>query len=142
MKKEPFPGYNRMLAEGRITFGPQANLFDEAPPVDEAAAEKDFQNLILAEAKKNGWKAYHTYDSRKSQAGFPDLVLVREMVIFAELKAETGTFSADQLNWLEALEEAGAVVYRWRPKDWPQIFALLTAPRPPSGSASTAGDPG
>jgi hypothetical protein len=33
-----------------------------------------------------GWRVYHTWDSRKSEPDFPDLVLVRDRVMFAELQ--------------------------------------------------------
>ena len=46
-------------------------------------------------ARTLGWRVYHTYDSRRSQPGFPDLVLVRERILFLELKSETGKLSHD-----------------------------------------------
>ena len=39
--------------------------------------EAELQRNVLSLAAMTGWLAYHTYDSRRSQAGFPDLVLVR-----------------------------------------------------------------
>lgn len=96
-----------------------------APPVDEIG-EAEFQAAVIAEAKRCGWKHYHTRNSRKSVAGFPDLVLVGRRVIFAELKAESGRLTADQLGWLEALRDAGAEVYTWRPSDWATILKTLT----------------
>jgi hypothetical protein len=52
-------------------------------------------------------------------AGFPDLVLVhpRHGVIFAELKTERGTISAEQLAWQHRLQVAGERAYIWRPHD-------------------------
>ena len=38
--------------------------------------EKDFMDKLLGAAVPAGWMVYHTYDSRRSTAGFPDLVLV------------------------------------------------------------------
>jgi hypothetical protein len=95
------------------------------PIVDDQAAEKDFQAEVVKFAKRNGWKAFHVHDSRKSEKGWPDLVLVRERILFAELKSETGTTTPDQDDWLEALRRAGAEVYLWRPRDWPVIAATL-----------------
>lgn len=60
-------------------------------------------------------------------AGFPDLVLVRDRVVFAELKAQRGRLSADQAEWLAVLEGAGVEAYCWRPSDWPVIERVLAA---------------
>lgn len=91
------------------------------------------ENPLLAEvrrlAKIHGWLCYHTYNSRRSEEGFPDVVLVREAVIFAELKSRTGKPSHAQHIWLRMLERTGTVeVYLWRPQDLPQITARLTRP--------------
>src|SRR5882762_234751 len=90
--------------------------------------KKGNENSLLAEvrrlAKTHGWLCYHTYNSRRSDEGFPDLVLVREAVIFAELKSRTGKPSHAQHIWLRMLERTGNVeVYLWRPQDLPQIRA-------------------
>lgn len=78
--------------------------------------EADFQDQIVQWARLRGWRLYHTYNSRGSDAGFPDLVLVRESrCVVAELKTETGAVSAAQMEWLEALADAGVETYVWRP---------------------------
>ena len=87
--------------------------------------EKLFQGLVTEYAGLNGWATYHTRDSRGSDPGFPDLVLVRDRVIFAELKAARGRVTNDQRAWAAALEAAGAVYYLWRPADWPEIETVL-----------------
>lgn len=76
------------------------------------------------------WMHYHTWDSRKSSAGFPDLVMVNTritIVIYAELKTETGEVSEHQALWLNVLADADQLVYLWRPSDQPDIDALLKA---------------
>jgi ribosomal protein L37E len=82
--------------------------------------ETRFQNAVLTVAQLCGWRAYHTHDSRRSAAGFPDLVLVRPpRVIFAELKTRTGRASPAQLDWLQLLRDCpGVETYLWRPADW------------------------
>jgi hypothetical protein len=66
-----------------------------------------------------GWKTYHTHDSRRSDAGFPDLAMVRGgRAIFAELKTAKGRVTQAQLDWLAALAAAGAESHIWRPADW------------------------
>lgn len=42
--------------------------------------ESEAQQTILDLAGWRRWWAYHTFDSRRSQGGFPDLVLVRALV--------------------------------------------------------------
>jgi len=77
--------------------------------------------------------AYHTHDSRASQAGYPDLTLVhprRGLIIFAELKTNTNYPSTEQRLWLAALSSATAncpniLVRLWKPKHWDDIIALL-----------------
>jgi hypothetical protein len=80
--------------------------------------EKDFQRTVLELAELRRWLCYHTYDSRRSQAGFPDLVLVRRgRLIFAELKTDVGRVSDPQQEWLKALDSTAAEVHVWRPVD-------------------------
>lgn len=107
--------------------------------LDGLILEDDFQGNIIKTAKAAGWTYYHTYNSKRSVQGFPDLVLVRAgRLIFAELKKQRGTVSPYQRVWLQvlglvvqALDIAGAhgivSVYLWRPSDWPEIEAILTA---------------
>jgi hypothetical protein len=95
-------------------------------PPWEHISEKEFQAAVKAEAKRRGWLGYHTHDSRKSEAGFPDLILLRETrIIAAELKAEDGKTTAAQDKWLEAFMSAKAEVYVWRPRDWQHIMETL-----------------
>ena len=92
-------------------------------PLNLDISEERFQKLVLDLAAWCGWHhRYHTHDSRRSEQGFPDLVLIRrERLIFAELKTEKGKTSAYQRAWLEALGWTKAEVYLWRPSDWPEI---------------------
>lgn len=88
--------------------------------------ERQLQEAIIELAQYCGWSCYHTYDSRRSAAGFPDLVLARRgKVIFAELKSESGKLSPAQAEWLIALdpkrdplEFTNLGVFVWWPKDW------------------------
>lgn len=73
-----------------------------------------------------GWTlSYHTLRSRGSESGFPDRVLVRERVVYLELKKATGKLSAAQKRWTLALLEAGAEIYVARPADFDDITAIL-----------------
>lgn len=84
--------------------------------------EKQFQTFILQRAAGHGWTLrYHTHDSRRSEPGFPDLVLVhpvRGRTIFRELKTQTGRISPAQLGWIDGLTAGGADAAVWRPSDY------------------------
>lgn len=85
--------------------------------------ESTFQAHVMALARRLGWRVYHTHDSRKSAAGFPDLVLVHGVhgVLWRELKREKGgRVSPEQETWLEALRNAGdgEDAGLWYPHDW------------------------
>jgi hypothetical protein len=85
----------------------------------ETLTERELQNAVIELAGYLGWRTYHTHDSRRSNPGFPDLVLVRDRLIFAELKSAKGRLSPAQQFWLADLEhDAGQEVYVWRPSDW------------------------
>lgn len=88
--------------------------------------ESAFQARVVALAKANGFAAYHTHDSRRSEPGFPDLVLIRGgVLIVAELKSTKGRVRPSQERWLELFREVGARVFLWRPDDWASIRAEL-----------------
>jgi hypothetical protein len=88
--------------------------------------EREFQRNVVATARSLGWMVYYTHDSRRSPAGFPDLTLVRERIVFAELKVEGGRVRPEQFEWTEALLDAGAEVYLWRPCDMREIDRILS----------------
>lgn len=46
-------------------------------------------------------------------------------LVFAELKSVKGKYSAEQNRYLQLLAATAAEVYRWRPKDWPEIERVL-----------------
>lgn len=93
----------------------------KAPPQSEAA----WQRTVLDLARLLGWWVYHTHDSRRSTAGFPDLVLIRDRVIFAELKTSSGKVRDAQKLWIGLLERAGGEVYLWRPDDFDEVHEIL-----------------
>jgi hypothetical protein len=97
------------------------------------------QTLALAEFAL----IYHTHDSRRSRAGFPDIVAIRAdharrlyTLVVVELKRETETPTFEQLRWLVTwLGIAGAingtkcgvriVTGVWKPSDAERIWELL-----------------
>ncbi|MFL6138819.1 MAG: VRR-NUC domain-containing protein [Frankiaceae bacterium] len=90
------------------------------------ASETQWQGVVVGVGKFYGWVVYHTYDSRRSHAGWPDLVLAGHgRVLFAELKARTGRLSRAQRMWLGLLRAAGLEVAVWRPADLDDVVAAL-----------------
>lgn len=77
--------------------------------------EAEFTELFLAIASAKGWlRRYHTHDSRRSSAGFPDWVLVntfQRRILFVELKGFAGEASLEQRAWLRDLNDAGGEAY-------------------------------
>lgn len=85
--------------------------------------EKVFQDKVLAVIRALHLMAYHTYDSKRSVSGFPDLVVVGERgVLYRELKTDKGRTSAYQVQWLAALTAAGEDAKVWRPADFESII--------------------
>lgn len=97
-------------------------------------SERQFQAFVIARAINNGWKHYHPPDNRPVNGkvqqgivkGFPDLTLVKgSMLVFAELKTETGRVAHEQKEWLAMLEATGATVFVWRPSMWREVEKFL-----------------
>lgn len=86
--------------------------------------EKQFQRQVIEFARLQGWSVYHTFDSRRCVAGYPDLTLVhpkRKRLLFLELKTDAGKVRPDQREWLDWLNAAGVTAAVVRPRDWDQI---------------------
>ena len=105
--------------------------------MNDDVSEAGFQAAIMDMAAWCGWRRFHpravrTADARHltafaGESGFPDLVLVHRDrgVIFAELKSERGKTTPGQRQWLNALEDANAETYLWRPQDFDFIVDRL-----------------
>jgi hypothetical protein len=116
--------------------------------------EAQLSGLVVELARIGGWKRYHTFDSRRSNHGFPDWVFVKgPRLLFVELKSEVGKLRDEQVEWLDALrvvgqrvvdvvgmlrdavsgnvlepfvDEPSVEVHVWRPSDWELIVKTLT----------------
>lgn len=74
-----------------------------------------FRSVLV---KGRGGESYYATPTQADGKGFPDLVLVRgERILFRELKTDKSKVSAEQREWMIALEAAGADVGVWRPRD-------------------------
>ncbi len=106
---------------------PDIRLLEAPAPPSPHIAERAFQDLILDLAGRFGWTPYHTYDARRSQAGFPDLVLARPpVVLFRELKVGSNTLTLAQREWGALLTACGCDWRVWRPQSWSEVVATLT----------------
>lgn len=75
-----------------------------------AMTEKELQQSVLDLARARGWRCYHTFDSRRSEPGFPDAVLIRgERLLAIEFKSEKGKLTPEQQAWLEAFRDVWVV---------------------------------
>ncbi len=97
--------------------------------LDGDVSEKDFMQQIVKLARTTGWLVFHTYDARRSEPGFPDLVMVRgAQLIFLEVKSYKGTTSVEQKEWMGRLRQVKYVhADVARPADWLDIEAVLKA---------------
>lgn len=88
--------------------------------------EDQFQAWLVGAAEAVGWSWHHETDSRRTRAGWPDLVLWRPRdFLIAELKTERGRVSPEQHKVIAGLAAAGIEVHVWRPRDRPEIRRRL-----------------
>jgi hypothetical protein len=92
-------------------------------------SEKSLQEAVVDLAHVFGWKVAHFRPALTSAgnwvtpvaadgAGFVDLVLCKDRILFVELKATRGQISPAQADWGARLLMAGANYLIWRPEDW------------------------
>lgn len=88
--------------------------------------EKEFMAQVVQLAKLLGWLVYHTHDSRRSVAGFPDLMLLRGgRLLVIELKVGQNQPTAEQRTWLREFSKTGVFVAVWTPEQWAEIQVIL-----------------
>lgn len=80
--------------------------------------ESELQRLVAEACARLGLLHYHTHDSRRSDPGFPDSVIVGSRIIYRELKSRDGRLSPDQRRWGSRITRAGGDWSVWRPRDW------------------------
>ena len=87
--------------------------------------EKEHQAQLVQVVEMLGGMVYHTYDSRRSSQGYPDLAIVTadRRLIFAELKVGKKQPTEMQWVWLRALPDHQA--YLWRPDDWDDAVRII-----------------
>ena len=92
-----------------------------------AMSERQLQEAIIEAAELHRWMVYHTYDSRRSKAGFPDLMMVRDGVLLAlEMKTESGRLTPEQTEWIDALQSVpGVKAALVRPRDLDRLITKV-----------------
>lgn len=95
-------------------------------------SEAELQRLVTELCARLGLAHYHTRDSRQSEPGFPDSVIVGSAILFRELKSADGVLKPEQRRWGRRITRAGGNWAVWRPADWVSsvITDELTAIRP------------
>ena len=109
-------------------------------------SEKDFQARTVELMRLCDFFVYHTYDSRRSEEGYPDITAIhrtKPICLIAELKSETGKltrgytdsrgrYHPGQADWMQRWHEIAtdprARIYTrlWRPSDTQEIEKFLT----------------
>ena len=99
--------------------------------------EREFQDAVVEYARLQGWRVAHftpafarkgkflthgAYDS----AGFPDLCLVRDRIVFMECKRKgVLKLREEQIVWFETLRHAGIECYVVNPGKWALVEQVL-----------------
>ncbi len=94
---------------------------------DAAMSEEDLLREVIGMAHAYGWLVAHFRAAKTEKGwrtpvqadgrGFFDLVLMRDRVLFVELKSTRGGSDDDQKEWMQTALRAGAECYLWRPSD-------------------------
>jgi hypothetical protein len=79
-------------------------------------SEASLLDAVRKLARLFGWRLSHPWISIRSEAGVPDLLLVRgTRLVFVELKRQDATLSDAQAAWIADLERTCCETYVWRP---------------------------
>lgn len=80
-------------------------------------SEADLEAAVRDLLKTFGLWGYHPYDSRRSEPGWPDWVIVGRRILYRELKSADGQLAPAQVRVRNLLQAAGADWAVWRPAD-------------------------
>lgn len=92
-------------------------------------SESDLQKAVIARAQELRWRVMHPLPGQTPKGrwgtatqgdgrGFPDLTLVRERIVFVELKAEREYLKPAQKLWRDWILAAGGEYHIWKPTQW------------------------
>lgn len=135
---KPTPLPPALLAKGyrevngqvlRIDLPPQAAASRPGAVPPQHGELAQVLSLIQRLVKLHGWEGMYTYNPHGPDTGL-HCVLVREVVLFAEVTPAGANLSRLQQRWLTALQRSGAVeVVWWTPQDSDAIHQRLSRPR-------------
>jgi hypothetical protein len=110
-------------------------------PVQPRISERRFMAQVVRLAELLGWRAWHDNATNaprackacaarlpvvRNAAGMLDLILMRRpRVVWAELKADRGKLTDEQLATLIELRASHQEAYVWKPSDWKTIERIL-----------------
>lgn len=136
------------VAAGRVTVERAAAVNPAAlglgrPAAGSRLSEADFQQRVIDLARGLGWAVGHLRRVRVQRAdgstyfetpvaadgaGLPDLLLVRDRLVWAELKSDDPRRQLDppQEAWRDRFRRAGVEWHLWRPAMWVEIVGILT----------------
>jgi len=93
--------------------------------IDPQLGEAEWERWVRSTAALRHWTLqYHTHDSRRSPAGFPDWVFIHEEwgdIVIAELKGHDTRVEREQLRWVNGFRDCGIDAYIWRPRHAQQV---------------------
>jgi len=87
-------------------------------------SEAELQRLVAELCARLGLHHYHTFDSRRSEPGFPDSVIIGSEIMFRELKSADGVLKPEQRRWGSRIQRAGGNWAVWRPVDWQNMTIM------------------
>jgi predicted SnoaL-like aldol condensation-catalyzing enzyme len=75
--------------------------------------EQDIQRGITDLLKQLGFMCYHTWMSKHSAAGFPDVVAVRDdgALVVVECKSAKGRLGMDQMRWIVCFRRTAGCLF-------------------------------
>lgn len=114
-------GFAALMAAAAIQAKPEPTVHrgrkPTGPPLP-SMSEADLDGHVRRLLRDLRLLGYHTHDSRRSEAGFPDWTIVGPGgLLFRELKTRHGVLTSAQSRWRYALEAASADYAVWRPAD-------------------------
>ena len=90
--------------------------------------ENMFQGRVQQALRVLGYQSYHTFDSRRSTKGFPDLIALhpgKKRILAIEVKTETGKVTPEQLNWLAGFKLCGVETWLLRPSQFDEFWESI-----------------
>lgn len=125
----------RQGGRGRQAPGLSERGFGYNDALLKTVSEDEFKNELIKALKLYRWRVHHCRPARapsgkwstpiQGHSGFPDIVAVRDRVLWVELKKIGEYLKPEQKLWRDAIVGTGAEYYLWRPSDWDEIGRVI-----------------